>query len=557
LKELHYWLWLFIIYKKMTDFIKIESQFKSDKDAKCSSASDGMIASQSAEASKIGKEILIKGGNAVDAAVACAFALGVSESQASGLGGQTMMLIGSGKEIIAIDGSSRAPSLAHASSVYENDKSSGYRATTVPSTPATLAYVHRKFGKLKWTEILKPVIDLAENGYEITELQAKLQIREWEKMKKVPSQSGIEYFFNNGKPYKAGEIFKQKDLAETLRRISKCGVEEFYRGKIAKVIDADMRENGGLLRYDDLALIPWPIERQALSKNFRGLDVYSMPPPGAGMTFLYALSMLNLIPANHEVFKDEKTKLHLIIKILRKAFLERHDRPYNPNFFAQISDSTKMLDDDFIAKSITEIMESLGVDNIPIIPSDDESSGETTHLSVIDKDGMAVSLTQSIERVYGSKAAAKSLGFIYNNYLFDFEYKHPEHPYYLRPNANPWATVSPSLLYKDNEIWMAIGSPGSERIVPTLLLFLHRVLDGNMSIDKAMKAPRIHCSLGGKLSLEANRFEAEVLDYFESKNYRIDKKEDFAFYLGCIQAVVKTENGFQAIADIRRDGAAL
>lgn len=540
------------------NFNKIESGFQGSSDLKCSTATEGMIATQSAEATKVGRKILDKGGNAVDAAVAAAFALGVSEPQASGLGGQTMMLIGDKNEIIAIDGSSRAPSLAHASSVYENDKSMGYRATTVPSTPATLAYVHKKFGKLKWEEIINPSIELAKNGYRISKLQAFLQNREQDKMNQIPSKSGIKYFFNNGVPFKKGEIFKQEDLSKTFERIRDFGIEDFYRGKIAKMIDADMRQNGGLLRYDDLALIPWPIERPAVSKSFRGLKVYSMPPPGAGMTLLFALSMLDAIPKEHEVFNDDKTKYHLIIKILRKAFLERNDRPFDANYFAQISDTTKMLDDDFILKSINTLLSDLDTDTLPKIPSSDEASGETTHLSVIDKNGMAVSLTQSIERVYGSKAAAEGLGFMYNNYLFDFEYKHPEHPYYLRPNANPWATVSPSLIFDNNEIWMSLGSPGSERIVPTLLLFLHRIIDEEMPMNEAMKAERLHCSLGGKLSLEYNRFPKDVIDYFKNKEYRIDKKEDYAFYLGCIQAIIKTHNKtFQGVADIRRDGLAL
>lgn len=539
------------------NFKKIENNFQVDAQGKSAVSKDGMIATQSAYATEIGKRMLEQKGNAVDAAVAAALALGVCEPQASGLGGQTMLLIGNKDQIIAIDGSSRAPSLAHASSIYKDDRSLGYRATTVPSTPAALWYTHKNYGRLKWEAILEPVIELAEKGFPITALQSRLQKRELKKFLRVPSQSGLRYFLKDGNPYNEGDIFKQPELAQLLKRLSEKGIYEFYRGKVAKQIDADMRENGGILRYDDLALIPFPIEREPINTNFRDLEVYTMPPPGAGMTLIYALNMLQYIGKEYR-FDHESHFYHILIKIIREAFLERSDRPYDPNFFQQISDSTTMLDMNFAYESIKKIVEDVDKQLLPIIPSEDEMAGETTHLSVIDKDGFAVSLTQSIERVYGSKAVAAGLGFLYNNYLYDFDYNKPEHPYYIRPNSNPWATVAPTLLYNDKTIWMSLGSPGSERIVSTLLLFLLRITDHNFSIDEAMKAPRLHCSLGGKVSMEAGRFSHEVISYLRKQEYRIEEKEDFAFYLGCIQAVLKRQSGegFQGIADVRRDGTA-
>ncbi len=540
------------------DFHEIESKFEPDESGKCTVSEDGMIATQSSYATETGKSILENGGNAVDAAIGAALALGVCEPQASGLGGQTMLLIGDNSSIISIDGSSRAPSLAHAGAIYKDDRSVGYRASTVPSTPATLWYVHKNYGKLKWGQILGPVIELAESGYPVSALMRSLQIRELERFKKVESQSGIRYFLKNGEPYHEGDIFKQPELALLLRKISESGINEFYRGNTAKQIDSDMRQNGGLLRYDDLALIPYPIEREPLHKTFRSLDIYSMPPPGAGMSLLFALKMLDFLPLDYKI-KEENTLYHIIISIIRKSFLERSDRPYDSHFFAQISDSAKMLDDNYANECIREIITDVDKKLLPIIPTEDEISGETTHLSVIDKSGLAVSLTQSIERVYGSKAAAEGLGFLYNNYLYDFEYNLPEHPYYLRPNAHPWATVAPTLIFSNNDIWMSLGSPGSERIVSTLLLFLLRMTDYNYSIREAMQAPRIHCSLGGKVTLEVNGFGDRLVDYLIKKGYRVDKREDNAFYLGCIQAVLKkmTGRGFQGVADVRRDGTAM
>ena len=178
------------------DLTEIENRFNPSDDGKFSSSKNGMVSSQSSYASQVGADILRSGGNAVDSAIAAAFALAVTEPQASGLGGQTMMLINYGGRVIAVDGSSRAPSLAHVSSIYKQDKSVGYRAATVPSTPATLWYIHNRYGSLKWQQVLDPAIALARNGYTITGLQETLLKRESEDFHRVESQSGIRYFFS-------------------------------------------------------------------------------------------------------------------------------------------------------------------------------------------------------------------------------------------------------------------------------------------------------------------------------------------------------------------------
>ncbi len=532
----------------------IESKLQETDDGKCARAANGMVSTAFPDATLSGVEILSAGGNAVDAACAAALALGVCEPQASGLGGQTMMLISkdSGKAV-AIDGSSRAPSLAHVKAIYKYDRAKGYRATTVPSTLATLGYVQNRYGQLPWRKVVEPAIRIALDGYKITTLQHNLQIREAPKFDEIESRSGKRYFFKNNYPFPVGEIFKQHDLGKLLQQIAEKGVKEFYTGTTAKRIDADMRENGGLLRNDDLALIPWPIERKPLRGKFRGMTVYTMPLPGAGRTLLFTLAMLNRIPAAN-LNRDKLRRAHLLAEIFRKALLERSDRPFDPNFYPQVTDK-EMLDSDYARKCINDIIRSVDP-GLPIRETEDERTGETTHLSVIDKNGIAVSLTQSIERVYGSKAAADGLGFLYNNYIMDFDYTVPRHPFYLRPNAVPWATVAPSLIFYNNEIWIALGSPGSERIISTIAQFLIHILDEGMSLGDAMAAPRLHCSLGGRVSLEAERFDPEIIHSLEAKGYRINRKEAYAFYLGAIHAVLKCHDGsgFQGVAEMRRDG---
>jgi len=537
--------------------IQTENNFNPSDDGKCAVAEQAMVTTASEQATLAGVEMLKKGGNAVDAAVASAIALGVSEPQGSGLGGQTMILLSYKNRSVAIDGSSRAPSLAHVSAIKKEDRSIGYRATTVPSTPATLAYVHRKYGVLKWKELLEPAIRIAEDGYPVTDLQHKLQKREITNFEKVHSRSEADYFLKNDKPYEPGDIFRQPDLANMLKRISSEGVEDFYNGKTARMIDADMRENGGLLRYDDLVLLPWPLERIPLSGSFRGLKIDTMPPPGAGKPLLFALSMLDYVPHKFDFGKEFKKDL-LLIHILRKALLERDGKPYHP-IFSPLTDGTKdLFSREFIKSTMEEILDKLDIILFPAVPTPDERHGETTHLSAIDSNGLAVSLTQSIERVYGSKAAARGLGFLYNNYLSDFEYDKPEHPFYLRPNHVPWATVSPTVIYKNDKVWIAIGSPGSERVFSAITQFLLNITELGMSIDEAMKAPRLHCSMGGLISLELDRFPAALPDYLKEKGYRIQELEPYSFYPGALHGVLKRQHGkgFQGIADIRRDGLA-
>lgn len=537
------------------DIRTIERSFTASEDKKAAVGKKGIASSAHPLATGAAVTILKKGGNAADAACACALALGVVEPQASGLGGQTMMLIHTGKKTIAIDGSSRAPSLVHVNAVYKPDRAYGYRATTVPSTLATLGYVNRRYGCLPWSKIVAPAIALAEDGYAISELQHRLQERELKFFKKVESYSGGAYFLNSGKPYSVGDIFKQPDLAALLKRIADKGPEEFYTGMTAQKIDSDMREHGGLLRADDLALIPLPIERKPLVGNFHRLRIHSMPPPGAGRPFLFIIAMLGALPGKR-LNRLKIKKARLLVEIFRKAFFERVGRPFDPNFYPQVP-GEKMLRASFAHECIRKIVKSVDP-NIPIRESEDEASGETTHLAVMDHTGMTVSLTQSIERVYGSKAAAKGLGFLYNNYLMDFEYKEPSHPFYLRPNAHPWATVAPTIVFYKKEPWMAVGSPGSERSLTAMAQFLERIVNKNENMDLAMRAPRIHCSLGGKVSIEADRFDNDLINSLERRGYRMNLRQGYSFYMGAIHAVLKkhSNQGFQGVAEVRRDGIA-
>ncbi|MBI9046835.1 MAG: gamma-glutamyltransferase [Anaerolineaceae bacterium] len=533
----------------------IEEAFEPSVDGKCAYAEGGMVATAFPEATRAGVEMLEQGGNAIDAACAASLALSVCEPQASGIGGQSMAILNINGRTIALDGSSRVPSLAHLSQFNENERLVGYKATTVPSTIAVLGHLNRRYGRLKWSTLFEPAIRIAKEGYRITELQNKLQTRELEKFKKVPKGSGARYFLkDNSLPFAPGDLFCQSDLGNLLETLADQGPMAFYRGEIARQIDEDMRAHGGFLRYDDLALIPHPIERRPIRRRFRGMDVYTIPPPAAGRTLLLVLRILNHIPSKF-LRSEEPETYHFMAEAFRKAFLLRTQRPYDPNTYPQVSDK-KMLSRS-MAKSLAISIRDIIDHQLPMIePPVDE--GETTHLSVMDSEGNAIGITQSVEFVYGSKTAAEGLGFLYNSYMNAFDIQNAAHPYYLRPNAIPWTTVAPAIVMHRNKPWLLIGSPGSERIYSTISQFLVNMIDKHMPLCKAMYHPRLHCSIGGTINLEGERFDPGLVKYLEEMGYRIKIREPYSFYLGAVHAVMNCQSlpGFQGVAEVRRDGSA-
>ena len=502
-------------------------------------AKGGMIATQHWLATEAGVEMLEAGGNAFDAAVAAAFALGVCEPAASGLGGQTMVLayLGDERRTIALDGSSRAPNRVVPGELPRDEQLRGHRATTVPSTPAVLDYVRARHGRLPLARILEPSVRLARDGVPVTELLRRLTRRE---RKGLRNGSAASVFLRGDKALPTGSLLQQPALATTLQRLAKKGVEDFYTGRIARAMHADMRKHDGLLHRDDLAQIPWPIERRPISCRFRGLRVHTFPPPGAGQTLAQILRLLDAVPERLRDLDSNKGAVALA-EIIRRGLLDRRDRPFDPSFFPQIDERQRLSDayTQLVSKQITKRV---------------KSGGETTHLSVMDGDGNAVALTQSIERVYGSFEVCPDLGFLYNNYMSAFEYEDITHPYYLRPNAVPWASVAPTIAFRGRRPLLAIGSPGSERIASSVAQVMARL--GTQSPLDAVSAPRLHCSLQGKVSFEASRMRSDLPRRLERLGFELDPREPFAFYLGCVQLVMRSRSGFVGVADPRRDGSA-
>ena len=507
-------------------------------------SSEGMVSTAHYRATEAGVEILAAGGNAVDAAIAAAFTLGVCEPQASGLGGQTMMLLhlAEPRRTIALDGSSRAPNRATPRSVKARERRRGYKATTVPSTPAALGYALESYGTMPLERVLEPAIRVAREGIEVSPLLYGLTKRE---RKKLRRGGAAALYLRKGKLlYKPGAVMRQPELAATYERIARKGVEDFYTGEIGRAIAADMIENDGLIREDDLAQIPWPIERKPVSTRFDGLRVVTFPPPGAGRVLIEMLHIVEEL--DRKLWNSDTPRgAVLLAEIMKRAGLDRRDRPFDPSFYAQVEDR-KMTKRDYAKIAARKIRRR--------VRRPARTTGETTHLSVMDRFGNAVALTQSIEAVYGSGVATPELGFLYNNYMSAFEYDDIGHPYYMRPNAVPWASVAPTVVFRGKNPWLAIGSPGSERIVTSILQVLLRLR--TQGAYEAVVAPRLHCSIGGRVSLEAPRFRDDIPTELERRGFEIDRRDPFSFYMGCVQLVLRGRNGFEGVADPRRDGSA-
>jgi gamma-glutamyltranspeptidase / glutathione hydrolase len=442
-----------------------------------------------------------------------------------------------------------------------------------------LGYLHQRWGSLPWEAVVAPSVVLARDGFRITALQQALQARELERFESVKGGSGARYFLNAGvSPFEEGDLFLQPDLAGLLQSVADGGPKAFYTGDTAAAVDADMRVHGGYLRSEDLADIPWPLERGVVETTYRNARIVSAPPPMGGRLLLFVLNVLEELQSE-AVSTLEWRSLQLLADLFRTALRHRHIPLVSPDRYDPSLDPL-LSDPGFIEATLSTLLagthmdepgrsrpapipEGDGADGPPGMPGGHRrprmsASGETTHLSVMDASANAVGITQSVNLVYGSKAAAQGLGFLYNNYLVDTDTTDPSHPHFLKPGNRPWSSACPTLVFWDGKPWLLTGSPGSDRIISTVAQFLIHILDEGCGLEEAVHRPRLHCAADGIVSLEAGRFPQGTLEAFREAGYAVVPQEDFAFFHGAIHTVLREcESGaFQGMAEVRRDGTA-
>jgi gamma-glutamyltranspeptidase/glutathione hydrolase len=534
-------------------------------ESKTSTSKNAMVVTAFPAASAAGEEILRAGGNAVDAAVAAAWALAVCEPSGSGLGGQTILLLRlHDGQTLVVDGHSHAPAAVSLDAVSSDQQKHGYRACTVPSTPATLEFVRQRYGTLPLARVLEPAIRLAEEGFSVTALHHR-QLK-WCLASLQASPSASELLLNSGQPYEVGELFRQPQLAATLRRIARCGTDDFYHGDIARSIADDMQRHGGLLTEEDLAACETPDGREPLSIRYGDYEISSPAPPAGGLQVLLAMKVLEKLEIDRHDF-DADQWYELLAEVTHVVFHEREHSPIRPSQL--VPSLTQWLLSDRRAAAIADDISRHVCDSLVV--NADEEEGETTHLCTADGQGNVVSLTQSIQSLFGARVANAKCGFLYNNYLITCP-REP-HPYQLGSRCLPRSNAAPTLVLRAGENGkaaahdsrssaakpvLALGSAGSRRITSSILHVLSGVLDRGLSLTEAIAAPRIHAKLSRNVWLERPAATALLMRRLEMRFRRIDFKSPHSYSMGAVQAIAFAPDGTLAgAADPRREGSAI
>ena len=466
----------------------------------------GMVVSGNRIASEVGVQILKKGGNAVDAAVATGFALAVVHPAAGNIGGGGFMVIRfADGTSTAIDYREKAPKAAHAKMYLdENGKlikdlnHKSYLAIGVPGTVAGFSLALEKYGTMSLKDVIKPAIKLAEKGFPVSYALSQDLVELTDTFKKYPASAGA-FLKKTGEPYQPGEIFKQKDLAKSLKRISKKGRDGFYKGKTAKLIELDMKTNGGLITREDLAAYQAVI-RKPVENTYRDYTITSMPPPSSGGLTLSL--MLNILEG-YELAKlghNSADYIHVVSEAMRRAYAHRAQYLGDPDFNPELP-FAKFLSKEYAAELRETIDLTQATKSSPEHFTWATESSETAHYSVVDAQGNSVSNTYTLEYGYGSKIVAAGAGFLYNNEMGDFN-PWPgrtdstgligTEPNLVEPGKRMLSSMTPAILAKDDKTIMVTGSPGGRTIINTVLQTILNFVDLEMNIFDAVNAPRFH-----------------------------------------------------------------
>jgi gamma-glutamyltranspeptidase / glutathione hydrolase len=466
----------------------------------------GMVVSQNYMASQIGVEVLWDGGNAVDAAVATAFALAVTHPAAGNIGGGGFLLHRPAKgEPSAYDFRETAPAAASPTMFLKDGKydpelhHNHHLAVGVPGTVAGLHLAWKREGRLPWRRLVQPAVDLARQGIPVGDGLARSLQGVLPQMQRYPAS--VAQFSRGGEPYEMGDLLKQPDLARTLQRIADKGPDGFYRGETAELIEKEMKRGGGLVTRADLAAYE-PRLRVPLRGSYRGHEVLAMPPISSGGTAL--LQMLNVLEGydlKQRGFGSAAT-VHLVAEAMRRAFADRARYLGDPEFNPGLGEAVARLTSKEYARSLARtIREDTASVSSPSAFEWPAESSETTHLSVMDADRNAVSLTYTLEDSYGSKIVVPGGGFLLNNEMGDFN-PGPglttadgligTDPNLAAPGKRMLSSMTPAILVRDGKPFLVIGSPGGRTIINTVLLTILNVVDFGMNIQQAIDAPRFH-----------------------------------------------------------------
>ncbi len=495
----------------------------------------GMVVSAHVLASQIGDAVLRAGGNAVDAAVATGFALAVVYPRAGNIGGGGFMVLRfPDGEATAIDFREKAPLAAHpemwldSAGEYDRQKHHlSHRAVGVPGTVAGFAYVHEQYGSLPWAELVEPAVRLADDGWEMTPGAAASLAAYLDAFARYPAT--LSAFSKDGEPYQEGELFRQPELARSLARIRDRGRDGFYAGETARLIVAEMERGHGLITLEDLARYE-PVERAPMRGSFRGYGIIGMPPPSSGGTA--TVEMLNILEGFDLAAMGHNTApyIHHLAEAMRRAYRDRARHLADTDFVDVPLDrlTSKAYAAELLSTIRPDTVTPSSVEDVALV----HESPMTTHYSVVDEQGLAVSTTYTLEHSYGSRIVVPGAGFLLNNEMGDFN-PGPglttaggligTEPNLAEPEKRMLSSMSPTILEKDGALFAVVGSPGGRTIINTVLQVILNLMEFDMGIIEAVEAPRVHHQwLPDRLRMEEAGWPESVLLGLRGRGHELD-----------------------------------
>jgi gamma-glutamyltranspeptidase/glutathione hydrolase len=528
---------------------------RDDRDA---TGMNGVVATGKFEASKVGVEIILAGGNAIDAAVAIGFALGVCEPQSSGLGGGGFMMIHSAQgETTFIDFREVAPAastvemwpVGEDGKVINNVKREGGLSIGVPGEVKGLLYALDTYGTMTREQVMNPAIQLAEEGYKVSAVMNRDMSNSYEKIMRYPATASI--YLKEGFPFEVGDVLKNPDLAKTLTKIRDEGESAFYSGSIAEAIVSSIQEAGGLITLEDLANYKIAV-REPIKATYRDdYEIITVAPPSTGG--VHIIQILNILEnfdvASMEVNSPEY--LHLFSEATKLALADRAKYGGDTDFVDVPING--MISKEY-CKTLAEKIDMNAVQQYKEGNPWDYESEQTTSYSIIDSQGNMVAVTKTVNGVFASGVVAEGTGILMNNEMDDFSVG-AEGVNAVEPGKKPLSSMSPTLVLKNGKAFMSLGAPGAVLIIPGVAMTITRVIDHGMDIQDAIDAPRI-LEGWGKTVLET-RVPEDVKAALEAIGHEFTYDEGWYPY-PCVQGVYVMENGtIRGGADPRRDGKAL
>jgi len=548
-------------------------QFNITAASKPFKSKNGMVVSANKIASKVGVEILKAGGNAVDAAVAVGFALAVTYPYAGNIGGGGFMVIHlQDGNNTTIDFRERAPFTAYRDmyldkygNVIENMSLEGAASVGVPGSVSGLIYALERYGTMKLSKVIQPAIDLADNGWTLESQDAESFYKFLEVFSKYPSS--LKIFTNNGVPYKEGDLFKEPELAWTLKQIRDRGLDGFYKGKVSDLFVQQMMDMGGFITHADLEKYE-PVEREPIIGSYREYKIISMAPPSSGGIAL--IQLLNILE-NFNFEKDEwgsSQYLHRLVEAMKYVFVDRTYHLGDADFYPVPIDD--LISKEY-AKTIFERIKDNAVPSAEIITGDSlryYESTETTHYSVYDNLGNAVSVTTTLNSAFGSKVVVEGAGFLLNNEMNDFSEKPGVSNQFgllgtdanaIEPGKRMLSSMTPTIVLKDNKPYLILGSPGGSMIITTVLQVLMNCIDFNMNIQEAVDMPRIHHQwMPDKIYFEKFAINKDAMENLVKMGYDFSDMNDRITTIGLVQGIMIDQNNkiIYGASDSRGNGSA-